>query len=181
MRLFVSIELPAFVRARISAIQNELKQHSFFEGRFVAPENIHITLAFIGDVQVDQLPQIQAALHEVVFAPFEICTQSLSIHPSLDNAHLLWIDVVSSPLSMFWQTIQQALSDFIKPDKRPFAGHLTVARIKKIIDHQKMQLYLHNTASLNECFMVHEFLLCNSVLSVDGPIYSTLNTYQLRA
>lgn len=181
MRLFVSIELPPALREKIVEIENELKQHSCFEGRFVTPENIHITVAFIGDVHVDQLPHIQEALQEVVFAPFEICATSLTIHPSLENAHLLWIDVVSSQLSIFSQAIQQPLIDFIKLDNRSFAGHLTIARIKKVTDRQQLQLYLHNTPPLNECFIAREFLLRSSVLSFDGPVYSTLATYQLRA
>lgn len=181
MRLFVSIQLPYFIRTHIIAIENELKEYSFFEGRFVNPENIHVTVAFIGDVPVDKLPQLQSLLSSVVFSPFEICTSSLTVHPSLDKAHVLWIDVVSPELSVLSRTIQNALSDIIKPDDRAFVGHLTLARIKKVTDYQKLELYLDKAESLNECFTAHEFLLRSSVLSSDGPVYSTLAIYKLRA
>ncbi|OQA35879.1 MAG: 2'-5'-RNA ligase [Candidatus Dependentiae bacterium ADurb.Bin331] len=181
MRLFVSIELPKTVRTRFESLEKEMKQYHFFEGRFVTPENIHLTLAFIGNVGNDQLLQIKTILSSIVFAPFEICVSSLTLKPATENAHLLWVEALSLQLSLFAQTMNDVLRDFVKTDDRPYAGHVTIARIKKITDFHGLTTFVRNSGSLNECFAVTEFTLRSSVLSANGPEYTTIATYQLRA
>jgi len=55
IRLFVAIELPAAVKQEIARAQEVLKVEHCFEGKYVNPEQVHITIKFIGAVQENQI------------------------------------------------------------------------------------------------------------------------------
>ena len=69
MRLFIAINVGAETKTRLLALRDELRSHSQ-RGRFTLPENLHLTLAFIGEVSPKKVDKIKAIMDTVEFAPF---------------------------------------------------------------------------------------------------------------
>ncbi len=180
MRLFVSVVLPGYVIKTVNTIQNLLqKQDALFEGRFVSLEHLHLTLKFIGDVPEDVLADIKQALHSVQQQPFDVCMQRVTLEPPSRNAHLIWIDIDSAPLKKLAMNIEEALLPWAKPESRPFASHITLVRIKKVHDIVALQNIIDQISISDVCFPIDRFYLQASTASAEGPVYSTLETFQL--
>jgi 2'-5' RNA ligase len=76
MRLFIAINFNNETRAQLLALRDELRSRSE-RGRFSAPENLHLTLAFIGEVSPKKLDKITAILETVEFNPVEVTVERL--------------------------------------------------------------------------------------------------------
>ena len=76
MRLFIAINFNNETRLRLLALCNELRGKSAC-GNFPLPENLHLTLAFIGEVSPKKIEKIEAILETVEFAPFEVTVEKL--------------------------------------------------------------------------------------------------------
>ena len=129
-RLFVALDLPEELRAGIVAWGNdELRDPAL---RVVAPESLHVTLAFLGDRperEIDKLGEIVCGL--AAAAPL-VRLQNPVAKPSLRRARLFALPAISPAAS----TLQRELEDRLvaerlyKPEKRPFWPHVTVARAR---------------------------------------------------
>ena len=71
MRLFIAINLNDETKAALIALQNELRAYSK-SGSFTLPENLHLTLAFLGECDEKQTEQIKSIMGKVVFQPFDL-------------------------------------------------------------------------------------------------------------
>ena len=76
IRLFVAINFNSDTRSRLVAIQDELRNRSQ-RGNFTQPGNLHLTLAFIGDVSPRNIDNIKAILETVTFEPFDVSVERL--------------------------------------------------------------------------------------------------------
>jgi 2'-5' RNA ligase len=79
MRLFAAINFNAETRARLVSLSDELRAKAL-RGRYTLPENLHLTLAFIGEVSPKKLDRITAILNTVEFAPFEVAAERLGTY-----------------------------------------------------------------------------------------------------
>jgi len=76
MRLFIAVNFNNETRSRLLALRDELRKKSQY-GNFTAPENLHLTLAFIGEVSPKQVDRIETILEMVTFKPFELIVDRL--------------------------------------------------------------------------------------------------------
>ena len=136
MRLFVAIHPDADTRAWIADTQGQLREalaqweHDL---RWVAPELIHLTLSFLGEVH-DPTPVMQA-LESCHCVPMDLSVGKLGVFPNLRRPAALWVGVAETretpgTLNRLQAEVAQALLPFAKPESRPFAPHLTLARIR---------------------------------------------------
>ncbi len=126
MRLFVAINLHDETRARLLALRDELRA-SAARGRFSAPENLHLTLVFIGEISPKKLDRIEAILETVTFAPFDVSVNRLG---TFSNGTLWWAGLrEDKPLMMLQREIEYklALGGF-EMDGRRYSPHITLGR-----------------------------------------------------
>jgi 2'-5' RNA ligase len=126
MRLFVAINFSDETRECLLALRNDLRSRSS-RGNFSAPENLHLTLVFIGDVSSKKLDKIQAILETVTFAPFDISIDRLG---TFSRATLWWAGLrEDKPLMDLQHEIEHklALCGF-KMDGRKYSPHITLGR-----------------------------------------------------
>jgi len=102
VRLFVALEIPTEVRDEFAALINELRaaDSSFSKNRarWVRPENLHVTLKFIGHVDNGKLDAIRAALAEVRFDdPVEMRFRGLGFFPNPKRPRVFWAGMEASP------------------------------------------------------------------------------------
>jgi len=131
MRLFCGIDLPEDVRERLERLLMHLRPAAHLKWSPVY--NLHITLKFIGEWPEEKLPQLEAALRSVCRRnPIPLEVHGLGWYPNPKNPRVFWVGVHDSDgLTALARDIETALEPLgIAKETRPFAGHLTLARIK---------------------------------------------------
>ena len=132
MRLFVALDLPDQVRHSIAELIAKLEPKSR-AARWIKPENLHITLKFIGHVGNEKLSPIQTALSSIrVAQSVELHFRGMGFFPNKHHPRAFWCGIASSPnLAELAANIDRALVPLgIEAETRPFTPHLTLARFK---------------------------------------------------
>jgi len=134
IRAFIAIELPA-------AIQDQLRKVIFLLTpgtgmvRWVPPENIHLTLKFLGDVESTKIQPLQSALRQEVgrCQSFEIRISGLGAFPNTHRPRVLWTGVQApAELAALAQAVESATVPLGFPtEDRPFSPHLTLGRVSQ--------------------------------------------------
>src|ERR1041385_2102723 len=184
-RIFCAVELPEEVRARLQEhIARWRKEVPDAAASWSRVENIHLTLKFFGNVEVDRIPKISAAATRTTdqFSKFEIEIGKTGVFPRPSRAQVLWIGVndPSGKLSGLQQKLEAecAAAGFEKED-RTYRPHLTIARLRKLAaarrladTHLKMDFPTLTVA-------INELIVFRSELSSKGSRYTALSQYYL--
>ncbi len=127
MRLFVALELPWELRCCLLA----LTATSFAGARWVAAENYHLTLRFIGETPAFQAEEIDHALADLKAPGFALTLSGLGTFGKSGRETALWIGVERNPaLDHLRAKIETALQRIgLAPERRRFAPHVTLARL----------------------------------------------------
>ncbi len=134
IRTFIAIEIPASIRQAIAGLQSDLKQFAA-QISWVRPENIHITLQFLGNIRQSRVPEIGDALREAVkdYHHFTISIKGTGAFPNTRRPRVLWIGARSEGeyISELARTVRFAMSRLGFPEeKQSFKAHLTIGRVK---------------------------------------------------
>jgi 2'-5' RNA ligase len=132
VRLFVALDLPDQVRHAIAELIAKLQPKSR-GARWIKPENLHVTLKFIGHVGNEKLSPIQSALSSIhAEQPVEVHFRGMGFFPNERRPRAFWCGIAASPnLAELAADIDRALVPLgIEAETRPFTPHLTLARFK---------------------------------------------------
>jgi 2'-5' RNA ligase len=130
VRMFVALDLPEMARKDISAwCESELTDPAL---RVVAPESLHVTLAFLGDRPPADVERIAAAMEEVAEIPVLLELGGPVGRPTGDRPRLIALPVLHRPVEGLQERMSEVLTfaGLYEPEKRPFWPHLTVARVR---------------------------------------------------
>lgn len=135
LRTFVAVEIAAEVRDRIARLIARL-QTAQANVRWVAAENLHLTLKFLGDVDITDTPDICTAVARAAadLPPFQFECRGTGAFPNINRPRTLWIGlgVGAEKLSHLQAAIENALENLGYPKElRRFHGHLTIGRIRQ--------------------------------------------------
>lgn len=172
MRLFVAIALPEPVQQQLAQLRRELAG-----ARWVRPEQLHLTLAFLGEVAEERLEQLTAALGSIRYQPFALQFDRLGCFPNQRHPRVVWIGLQPNPeLQRLAQAVQAAVTACgISLEERPFHPHITLARLKQA-DPRQLAALLTQQPALPEV-AVATFLLFQSRLSVQGAEHRVLRRF----
>jgi 2'-5' RNA ligase len=185
VRLFVALEIPAAVRDNLAAQVEELRELcarvADKRPRWVRPENLHVTLKFIGEVSPAKLDGIRGALSAIRSdAPVDLKFRGLGFFPNENHPRVLWVGLeASANLSSLAVDIEGALeTQGIARERRAFTPHLTLARIEPPGLHEELGATIQkNGAREFGSFQTREFHLIESKLKPAGAEYTTLASY----
>ena len=186
IRTFVACELPREIRSEIGQIQEDLK-HRRLRLKWVRPENLHLTLKFLGDVSTGQIDTIVAAIEKVAraFMPISLAAKGIGVFPGIRRPRVLWVGIGGQfpQLGQLQATVADELARAGFPaEKRPYKGHLTIGRIKTAVDPRQLAAALTEYADFETtAFTVDEVVLFRSQLRPDGPVYTRLRNVTLKA
>jgi 2'-5' RNA ligase len=150
----------------------------------VEPQNIHITIKFLGDVQQDKIDEIEQIIKDSVTNtdPFTITFKDTGVFPNKNYIRVVWIGIhKSDKLKAIAGNIDESLSKLgFKKEKREFSAHLTIGRVKTA---RNMELLLKKIEDFsNFDFGKQDIIsikLKKSDLTPKGPIYTTLKEIKL--
>lgn len=178
VRCFISIDVEdEEILSRILKAQRAL-EGSGADLKLVEPQNIHVTLKFLGEVGEGKLEEVVEALKAVEFEPFRIALRGLGAFPSPGRPRVVWIGVAegAEETSSIYLQLEDKLAKLGFPKEgRGFTPHLTIARVKSGRGREGLLKVLQ--ALKDEEFgrmPVKGVRLKKSVLTPRGPIYSTL-------
>lgn len=132
MRLFVAVDVEPHVLERVEhicAAQRALAP----DARWVRPEQLHLTLEFLGEVAEERLPELRERLDAVAARQreFSVAVRSAGGFPRAARPRVLWlgVDGETAALEALQAAVHAALSPFIaERDDREYRAHLTLAR-----------------------------------------------------
>jgi 2'-5' RNA ligase len=184
IRTFIAIELPSEIRAGIGQVQAATRAAGL-RAAWVRPENIHLTLKFLGDIRAAEIETIARAMADACrpYEPFELTVKGMGVFPGTDRPRVLWVGVGGQVdvLEKLQHSLAQQLAGCGYPDeKRRFHAHLTVARFKGSVATQALLQAIQAQAAFEtQAFVAREIILFQSVLKPSGAIYSALRRVAL--
>ncbi len=178
MRLFVAVELPEDVRDYLFNLENSLNSQDV-KIKWVAKKNIHLTLKFLGYVDDSKVDDVKKRLKDIKHAKFRVALNKLGWFPGGNNIRVIWIDVKPEEDVMRLQKeVDSSLLDMFSSEQR-FYSHLTLGRVKGIRDKAAFLKRLQGVDVRKIEFDVDEFILVESKLRRDGPIYTVVEKFKL--
>lgn len=153
--------------------------------RWVKPENIHLTLKFLGNVARTDLDGIAEAMADTVRAapPIHLCAKGLGVFPGISRPRVLWVGLQGETHSLI--EIQKRLDERlgrigIAPDTRSFKAHLTIARAKGNLNSKPLAEVMAALGNIESApFTAEEMVLYQSELKPDGAVYTRLKSVPL--
>jgi len=181
VRLFVAIEIPGGVRARLALLIDELRPLT--QGvKWVRTGSLHLTLKFIGDAEGHRFEAIWAALGKIPARPaIELRFRGLGFFPNEGRPRVSWAGIDAPPeLAQLAGETEIALAELGFPrEDRAFAPHLTLARLEgaRLTDAFHAAIEQHVDQEFGT-MRATEFHLIESKLKSTGAEYTTLQTFR---
>ena len=171
-RVFISIELPEYIKKEILKIQKEIDKLGLIKGKYTDPESLHLTLKFLGEISDIEINAVKEHLQNIKFEPFYLEISSLDVF-SEEFIKIVWLGVTQGRIFDLQKNVDFALESLFQKENR-FMGHITIARPKKV-EQKEMFLDELRKIKFNKLkFMVDKFNLMESILTSDGAVYKTL-------
>ena len=138
-RLFVGLELPESLKQAIAGLQCGLR-----DARWLDEDGLHLTLAFIGDVDGSARRRIEEALSRVEAPSLEVELHGLGHFPLRGSPRVLWTGASpAAELRFLAAAVRRELSRAgYPPERRKFAPHVTIARFRRPPPPPALQDYL---------------------------------------
>jgi RNA 2',3'-cyclic 3'-phosphodiesterase len=182
-RIFIALKVEAGenLLMMISSLKSGLSKELI---KWTNPDNIHITIAFLGDTEEEMIKSVSSMLNEKCkgSGKFELIIKGAGVFRSINDPRIIWTGIEPSAGLMHLNgIIMNGLKELnIRMEDRTFNPHLTIGRIKHLNDKEALK-------SLTEQFQnsemqiipVNEVILYESILLQSGPIYKPIAKFNL--
>lgn len=178
MRTFVAIELPRELTSQIDQLQTNLRKTKA-DVSWVKPQNVHITLKFLGEAREEKIEEIYQAVEKSVVGikSFMVNLQGLGGFPTLKRPRVIWIGVEKGKeiLAELYPKVEE---EFFKirfaKENRNFTPHLTIGRVKSLKNLENLASEINKTTFETEDFKIQEVVVMKSTLLPTGAVYTPL-------
>ena len=188
IRSFIAIELPEEVKTGLRRIQTELKlpEHTFV--KWVAPESIHLTLKFLGNISPQKVTEITEVMEQASqgVSPFHLEVTEVGAFPNLRQPRVLWLGIKGAidKLVAWQQRIDSGLVPLgFSKETRPFTPHLTLARLRDGASPKDRvsfgEMIMKTPVEVSYKINVNSLSLMKSQLLPGGAVYSRLAEVKL--
>lgn len=177
-RCFLAVECTTDeIINKMRALQMSLKATQA-DIKCVEPENLHITLKFLGEVRDAQLDQLIKSVREVTVEPFQMMLTGLGVFPKLNRPRVVWVGVEkgATELTKVFSDVEKKLVKMgFETERRSFHPHLTVCRIRSGRNRVPLvEEIIHQAVYELGTVHVDKIVLKKSVLTQSGAIYTNL-------
>lgn len=175
IRAFIALELPGQIRQELARISQALADKAPPRAvRWVKPDKMHLTLRFLGDTAVAQIPAINQALDEWTReqAPFSLHLDRLGCFPNRKRPRVIWVGLQGNEAELF--AFKRGIDALLLPfgwevENKKFQAHLTLGRVK---DGRQLANLPWDMQVEPLTFLVTAVALIESRLTSQGPIYT---------
>lgn len=178
MRLFVALDLNSRVVTNLTELVHSLAPMA--PVRWVHPKNMHLTLKYIGEWDLDRLDDVIDALREVrVASRFNVHLAGLGFFPSVRNPRVFWATAENTPpLRQLASSVDSRLAALgIAPEVRPYTPHITLGRLRSR-DLTEMHEAVEELPTRDFGIIEPEsFTLYGSQLTQQGPSYRKIEEF----
>ncbi len=177
LRLFVAVDLPEPIRQEVAARCTQVSK-----ARWVKPNQLHITLRFMGRTPDDALDDIRERLSRVRAPGFELALQGAGVFPggASKRARVLWLGLdPAEPLVGLKREIDACLGPDAQREGQGFSPHLTLARFTEKPDATLTQFIARHETYRGAPWPVNCFKLYQSTLLSNGAVHTLVSTYAL--
>ena len=179
-RTFIGIDIGDAIRTNTTALIKDLSKTGAAV-KWVAPESMHVTLLFLGEVDDRELHAVCKAVKEVAGGepPFPLRVSGLGAFPTARRPKILWAGIVEGvePLQRLNAALEERMLELgcYRKEERGYSPHLTLGRVKADADSFTMAAEIpKRLAWEGGRFAVEEVLVFSSELDRDGPVYSVI-------
>ena len=172
-RTFICIEFPSEVIKEIIKLQSLIPKKKF-TGKLTEPENLHLTLKFLGEIDENKLDNVKKTLSKIEFPSFQATLGKSGTFSYRGMPRIVWVKLFGK-IAELQKEIDRGLSPLF-PEENRFMSHLTIARIKYVRDKQAFAYFIKQLPVKPLKFPVTEFKLMSSELSQLGPSYKTMES-----
>ncbi len=184
IRAFIAVDLPPTVKAALSDVAATLGGRVPRGAvRWVRPEQMHLTLRFLGDTPADRLPALAAALDTLAagHAPFALHLTGVGCFPNARRPRVVWVGLGGEEAKLL--ALVTALEAALRPlgwppEDKPFRAHLTLGRVKDERAAQGIDWSADVPALTVPVAAMH---LIESQLRPEGSVYTVRHTSTLAA
>ena len=182
MRAFVAVSVCVLVRKEIARVQEVLRRADA-DVKWVAEENLHLTLKFLGEIPDESVDELRGLLtFEAPRWPALALTYAgIGRFPEHGTPRVLWAGVDKpAGLRHLHDKIDRQLTEIgLEPEHRKFRPHVTLARLQGSGLSEVNRFEAEHAGYGSRCFRVDQFVLYSSFLARDGAIYTAEAAYPL--
>jgi 2'-5' RNA ligase len=181
IRLFIAVELPSYIKEEIMRLQKDLMGKRVLIGTYPKPDAMHLTLKFIGDVEQNEIPLIQQALRSVEGIRMHARITNLMFFGNFRFPKVVYVALECPDLQKLVDAIDHTLRELCVSEERNFKPHITLARVKEMIDYQACMDWIENTRVEPLSFDIECFVLMQSKRNSSGPIHIPIERYVFKS
>ncbi|MEW6337423.1 MAG: RNA 2',3'-cyclic phosphodiesterase [Acidobacteriota bacterium] len=177
MRLFVAVELPDAVRTALREGLGRLKR-DLPAARWVRVEGMHLTLKFLGEQDAGVCEALASASAPAfsTLAPVEVRLGGGGFFPNAHRARVAWVGGQAPGLDGWARALEAAAERLgIAREERPFAVHLTLARLERPWGERAIDTFVHHVSRWSlPPFVAREAVVFRSELKPSGADYTAV-------
>lgn len=184
MRVFIGIEISEPIKAELIRLQAELRQ-ARAEVTWTKPENIHLTLRFLGEIEERRFAELKQLCAETAaaFQPFTLRLKDIGYFPNFRQPRVVWVGLAGE-MEVATQLQKRLDAELIargfNQEEKPFKPHLTIGRVKSVKNMKPLVAKADMYRLPELAFEVGEIVLFKSELHPAGADYTALAKSKLR-
>ena len=185
IRSFLAFEQPSEIQAILNRVSGELRR-SRLDVRWVKPENIHLTIVFLGNIQSEHVEAMENPLQKLCLTtgPFQISLKGAGCFPNSRRPRVLWVGLEGDleRMGRLRDSLQDELQSFgVRKEERPFRPHLTLGRFRSVdrADRELDAILARYQDLTSPACRLRELILYKSELRPGGSVYTQLRSWPL--
>lgn len=189
IRLFAAIKLSEDLEHELYALEGMLRSETLMRPvRWVVPENIHLTVKFLGQVEAARIPDSSAALSNSAksVSPFTLTVRGLGCFPNFKRPDVIWAGLGGqlTEAAELVRRVEEAFAAIgFTRETRPFSPHLTLGRVRREArpaERAAVGSYLERIPTQDYGTITADSIhLIKSDLRSSGPVYTTISSIRL--
>jgi 2'-5' RNA ligase len=186
IRSFIAIELNKDIQESLAKIQSQLRA-ARADVKWVKPENIHLTLKFLGNIDIDLITKINGIFEELgkKYQSFPADLNTLGAFPKIKNPRVIWFGMQKGKdeVIVIVKELEEQLAKIgIAKEEKEFHPHVTLGRLRSPYNRASLVEALEKNSKVPTLnFTVDKIVLFKSTLTPKGPIYEPQAEASLKA
>lgn len=163
MRAFLALNIDENIKSKYHNLLLKKIDDNIAEVKFVNKNKMHITLVFFENINESDIEKIKSSLEKTsnIIKPFNILFEKLSYFTNkFNDINVLFVKANCKELDEYVKHLRDNIN--IKYDKKDFKSHLTLARVKKVYDNDKLKDIINNIHFEKSSFLANSITLYES-------------------